>query len=255
MTRDSRDLFKERLEKEYDRIKRSEKKLRETVEKELGNTGFSCRLCGKCCRREDGDNTVFVRPEEIDRIAEKTGLSFEETAAPLFPDVYERQGEKYGVSAARVSAVLEEIADQIAPDGRVRTFGWTLRRKPDGSCRFLSADKKCLVYDERPLLCRTYPFYLEDGMLTECECDGIGCGNMSKDERRLLADDLTDRYLLETADMIMTYNTVRDRLPDDGGSTEGLKRARENAAAGFIRFTVYDSRGVTEVTESIPPEK
>ena len=250
----TRDLFRQRLEKEYDRIKSTEKKLRQTVAKELGKSEFSCLRCGKCCRREDGDNTVFVRPGEIERITEKTGLSFEETAAPLFPDVYERQGGKYAVTAARAAAVLEEIADQIAPDGRVRTFGWTLRRKPDGSCRFLNADNKCLVYEERPLLCRTYPFYLEDGTLTECECGGIGNGTLSKDGCRLLADDLTDRYLLETDDMIMTYDTVRDHLPDDGGSAEGLKRAQENAAAGFIRFIVYDSRGVTEVTETLPIE-
>lgn len=34
---------------------------------------------------------------------------------------------------------------------------FTLTQKPDGSCYFLSADKKCTNYDNRPETCRNHP--------------------------------------------------------------------------------------------------
>ena len=37
-----------------------------------------------------------------------------------------------------------------------------IRRKEDGSCLFLTKDKKCAVYSARPAICRMEPFTIKD---------------------------------------------------------------------------------------------
>lgn len=53
-------------------------------------------------------------------------------------------------------------------------------------CPLFSADKKeCLVYDIRPLSCRTYPLEYdgEKYQIVDVDCPGLGNGNMSKEQR------------------------------------------------------------------------
>ena len=268
----SEDILGDRLEKEYEKLRKSEKQLRRSIGKQMETSSFSCRLCGKCCRREYGDNSVFIRPEEVSLIAEKTGLSVDEITAPLFPDIFDVSPDgSVFISEDIIRKALEETADQIAPDGRIRAFGRILRRKYDGSCRFLSDDGKCTIYDVRPLLCRTYPFWVEDGKVIECECEGLGgpgpggsdgsCGEglrpvsrdaSGNDACRTLINDLTDRYISETDDMVRTYRFIRENPVDDGGTEEGLNAAVRNLCSGFLLFIVYDSSGISEMTEKLP---
>ncbi len=269
----SEDILGDRLEKEYEKLRKSEKQLRRSIGKQMETSSFSCCLCGKCCRREYGDNSVFIRPEEVSLIAEKTGLSVDEITSPLFPDIFDVSPDgSVFISEDIIRKALEETADQIAPDGRIRAFGRILRRKSDGSCRFLSDDGKCTVYDVRPLLCRTYPFWVEDGKVIECECEGLGKpvspggsdgsgedglqpvsrGASGNDARRTLVNDLTDRYISETGDMVRTYRFIRENPVDDGGTEEGLNAAVRNLCSGFLLFIVYDSSGISEMTEKLP---
>ncbi|MFX0175563.1 MAG: YkgJ family cysteine cluster protein [Candidatus Hodarchaeota archaeon] len=51
-------------------------------------------------------------------------------------------------------------------------------------------DKKCLVYDNRPLSCRTYPLEFDGKNFTvvDVECPGIGEEGMSKEELKEMRD-------------------------------------------------------------------
>ncbi|MCZ7395607.1 MAG: YkgJ family cysteine cluster protein [Candidatus Methanoperedens sp.] len=130
--------------------------------------GFKCRKCARCCRAEHGDNTVFIFPFEIRRICEKTGLRRDDFAIPT------------------------PSQDRDAK-GNIHTFEWVLGKHKD--CIFLK-EGLCGIYEVRPYICKTYPFYLLDGNLMVSECEGLG-GEMSGEESRKLAALLKERYISE----------------------------------------------------------
>jgi Fe-S-cluster containining protein len=86
----------------------------------------NCRECGKCCK-EGVALTVFKSEQNFVQLRRKA-----EAIAPL------KQA-----SVARV------------PIGLTVSF-------PDDSCAFLSEGNSCSVYDQRPLLCRLFPFTIFD---------------------------------------------------------------------------------------------
>ena len=111
---------------------------------------FECSQCGDCCTGAPG--FVWVTQPEIDALAQRTGM---ETAH--FEDTYVRK-----IGARR-----------------------SLREFPNGDCVFFDTEKKgCIVYEARPIQCRTWPFW--DSNLTSekawretCkECPGSGTGTL-----------------------------------------------------------------------------
>ena len=104
----------------------------ERVKQQVLEAGFSCLLCGVCC--SGPDNEVMVSPPEIEMLAEATGMSCDEIAEP-YPEWMQQGGCTF-------------------------TFGWVLRRGEDGNCIFLE-NNRCRVYQNRPHICRTYPFMLD----------------------------------------------------------------------------------------------
>ncbi|MEY4631567.1 MAG: hypothetical protein RIQ81_1687 [Pseudomonadota bacterium] len=48
-------------------------------------------------------------------------------------------------------------AQKIVSAFRQKTGLFTLAQKPDGSCIFLGADRRCTVYEKRPEVCRKFP--------------------------------------------------------------------------------------------------
>ena len=56
--------------------------------------------------------------------------------------------------------------------------------KKDGFCCFLEKDSRCTIYDQRPVHCQTFPFYVESGddIDVDLSCPGIGQGgNLDED--------------------------------------------------------------------------
>jgi len=115
---------------------------------------FECQRCAKCCRGAFGDNTVTVFPGEIRAIMAATGRSWGEVAEPEEDGDVDRYGNRHA-------------------------FEWALRKKPDGDCIFLEGGR-CAIYDVRPWICRTYPFYLDESRVGHGECDGL-CKDRSRD--------------------------------------------------------------------------
>ncbi|WP_152051903.1 YkgJ family cysteine cluster protein [Tautonia marina] len=88
---------------------------------------FTCTQCGNCCTGAPG--YVWVSVEEIERLAERTGLSVEQ-----FGQQYVRQvGRRY-----------------------------SLIERPNGDCIFWDRAAGCTVYEARPIQCRTWPFWTEN---------------------------------------------------------------------------------------------
>jgi len=85
---------------------------------------FECTRCGNCCAGFSG--TVTVNDAEVAALAARAELG--ETA---FREQYTR----------------------IMLDGSV-----SLREKPNYDCVFWAREHGCLVYEDRPMQCRTWPF-------------------------------------------------------------------------------------------------
>lgn len=58
-------------------------------------------------------------------------------------------------------SLKEQIKEALKHPGVTRytpsTEKYTLTQKPDSSCYFLDAQKKCTIYDKRPDTCRNHP--------------------------------------------------------------------------------------------------
>lgn len=184
----------------------------------LKETGFSCGMCGECCRMNTADsNLIIMSAPEVREIMAATGLSWDEVAEP-YPDLLEEDGVSY-------------------------TFDWCIRRHPEGSrsCVFQGADNRCTIYEHRPWICRTYPLMLADDIeggrtvtnliKSECLCYG---NKITDEEAEIQADDLISRKMNEDTEF-MKIKSVYTKI--------SLQKIRESG----IKRCVIDSEGVKEI--------
>lgn len=235
-----------RAEKELLKMKQLLSGKQRSMLKTVESAGFSCLLCGKCCERTEDDNSVYILPEEIEKI-ETFGFSREEFILPLLPDFYEPDPKTAVFHESAFIDVLRSLSEQTDEAGRIHTFGWMLQRKEDGSCIFLDpASKKCLIYKVRPALCRTYPFFTDENGVSECECEGLGSvGRTEPPSAKELTQALQDRVLSDHADYIQTSAVIKDfyntfKFNDEAGRIH----FEENLKKNIVSFVVYDSTGI-----------
>jgi uncharacterized protein len=195
------------LEGEIRRFRKDLKKARATSPDEIAKhlPAFKCAGCAKCCRGAFGDNTVTVFPREIRKLMAATGREWLDIVEP------------------------EEEGD-AGEYGNRHAFEWALRKKPDGDCIFLDGGR-CTAYESRPFICRTYPFYLDEGRVGHGECESLGCGKGQ--DSHAMALELIARRVLELEESI----ALLERLDLEAG----------RGARGLI--VVHDSEGACLVTE------
>lgn len=117
--------------------------------------GFSCARCGWCCRENfkiritkdisRPSNAISVFPLDIRRIMKGTGLQWDQIAEP---DIY-----------------------SCLDDGKnIRAIGWILRRSEKDECIFYGSGG-CNIYESRPLICRCYPFLMDEHDVDIIHCE------------------------------------------------------------------------------------
>ncbi|SMP53793.1 hypothetical protein SAMN06265222_104155 [Neorhodopirellula lusitana] len=111
---------------------------------------FECTQCGACCSGEPG--FVFVNDSEIQAMAETMKMEI---------DAFEHK-------------FTRRVGNRIS-----------LVEYPDGDCIFLDPKSRhCLVYQSRPIQCRTWPFWdstldTKNDWKETCEvCPGAGKGKL-----------------------------------------------------------------------------
>jgi len=162
-------------------LERAESLFAGTIAREIMRIGFRCRRCGDCCRGEE--NSVALFPFEIRKImVEAGGEGWLEVAEP--PPEGEWDSE-----------------------GNFHTLEWRLA-KAGRDCKYHS-EEGCRIYEARPLLCKTYPFYLEDGRLRWSECRGLG-GPIGLEESKRLAELLKRRQIVEIKEAIDLVRRYED---------------------------------------------
>ena len=224
----------------------------EDLAAEIRVIGFSCKHCGKCCRWVFGDNRVMLIPTEIEKIREFTGLSKLEIAGPFVPEIVQlnrleenenitegffEASEEKGVSFS--TELLELIQENIDGEGNIHAFGWMLRRNSNLDCILLEkSTSTCRVYSVRPMLCKTYPFYIEELKLHTCECEGLGYPISAEDSRKL-AENLLYRYISELEDMLAMYK----KFVNFKRGEKGLELAKKKLGDSTCTYIVHDSTG------------
>ena len=205
----------------------------------IESIGFECTRCGACCKAEasagcggsaDGSgsepHTATVFPDEIRRL---------QAAAT------ERGDEPYDWrDVARPMPYGVEETDEGQTG---ETFEWALQTDSCGDCAFYTEGDggtgACTVHDDRPLVCRTYPFSLalggatepmgeavdREGLVRAHECEGLG-REIEREAAEELAETLKRRTIRELEEAI----GVRDnyRSTEENGvivhDSEGQKR-------------------------------
>jgi Fe-S-cluster containining protein len=133
---------------------------------DIRSTGFRCKQCGTCCSCIGTEsNLVMVSNGEIRSIMSATGLPWNSVAGP-YPEMISHQ------NSARY------------------TLGWCLFREGD-HCSFLK-DNLCTIYEQRPWICRTYPFFLDENNLGVSRCEGLGL-MISEEDASIIACHLLQR--------------------------------------------------------------
>lgn len=165
----------------------------EAIAAEVEAIGFACQRCGACCRAEpDAPHTATVFPEEI------RGIDGDWSAV------------------ARPMPYGEETGE---------TIEWALQVDDCGDCVFYDAEAEaCRIYEDRPLICQTYPFRVDprEGRLETSECPGLG-ETMDHETALELAKTLKRRAIVEAEQAI------------------ALREAHEPVASEDL--VVYDSEG------------
>lgn len=169
--------------------------------KKIQSIGFSCTLCGSCCRCSEIDTgLVMVSADEVRALMSLTGLSWDEVAFPYPELIDDGRGGRY-------------------------TLGWCVRYDR-GACRFL-VKGRCAVYKARPWICRTYPFMLDSDRLLVSECGGLGQVITGSDALRI-AQDLIARKKAEDEEAERMQRVLRENPLPAGSSvvidSEGVKQ-------------------------------
>ncbi len=205
----------------------------------IESIGFECTRCGACCKANeveggdaDGDDpnvephTATVQPDEVRRLQDAGDEAYDwrDVARPMPFGV--REGED-------------------GPEGE--TLEWALQTDDCGDCTFYEEDGgpdgnggACTVHEDRPLICRTYPFSValggtsqpmgeavdEAGMVRAHECEGLG-RDISRAEAEELAEALRERAVRELTAAIDVRDEYAPADPDQGvvvHDSEGAKR-------------------------------
>jgi Fe-S-cluster containining protein len=204
------------------KVKRSmaDKPIINEMAKQLVSIGFECLKCGDCCRARSGDNTVMLFPDEIRLIMDTHGMDLDDICEPSVPQF-------------------------IDYSGILHCFEWVLKRHSNWDCRFIQTDNTCMLYQQRPWICSTYPFFLlftngaskPDIMVSECK----GIGRPMKEEDAIkLVELLKGRLLAEITEEIMLLENLEGF--EDWDYIKDHSRPRFSIA-------VHDSRGITYISD------
>ena len=210
--------------------------------------GFECTRCGACCKAAENDDCGDTDVQDSEASAGEPAS--EEHTATVFPDevrrlqetTVENESERDWRDVARPMPYGIEPGEH-GPEGE--TFEWALWTDSCGDCTFYAEDEAgvgaCTVHEDRPLICRTYPFSValagtsqpmggtvsQVGEVQAHECEGLG-RDISRADAEELAGALKQRAIRELEEAIAVRENYEPVDPEPGEvvvhDSEGAKR-------------------------------
>ena len=206
----------------------------------IESIGFECTRCGACCKgydpADDGESGVDTAETEAG------ATELEPHTATVFPDEI-RELQAAGDYDWRDVARPMPYGLDGDDGGSGETFEWALQTDACGDCTFYEESDDgtghCGVHDDRPLICKTYPFSVAlggtsqpmgeavdgEGMVRAHECEGLG-RDISREEAEELAAALKERAIREIEEAIAVRENYEPRDVDGVvvHDSEGQKR-------------------------------
>jgi Fe-S-cluster containining protein len=167
-----------------------------TEEKPKAKFTFKCTRCDNCCSTR---GPIPITLWDLEMWA-RNGV-----VANFMPylDIYNKPDGGIDLILKPLPPAPKEGEEEKSPKDPFGTV--PIEELLDIKCPLYNKDdKKCLVYDNRPLSCRTYPLEFDgkNFIVVDADCPGIGEEGMSKEELK---------EMRETA-KIMHYELTRMRI-------------------------------------------
>jgi Fe-S-cluster containining protein len=149
----------------------------------MSHNCLECAEQGRDCCREA--HSKFLTLQDARRIAEYLGEDINSFA--VYGGLKDEDREEY----IYINKHQSYYYDLTLRDDRLLQ----LKHKSDGSCMFQEPGGRCAIYQARPLICRTYPFWLSDdgemifdGCSSDCPVVCAVTGNDDPDDVIKLED-------------------------------------------------------------------
>ncbi len=232
----------------------------EEMAAEIKKSGFNCVRCGHCCislkvdandrelwqaeqqwgkmalnakngsgQRVFHTNRLHLDAFEVERIVKATGMKWFDVARPSPPRGINRNSELLSMLwLLRYNSTSEHLGDCYFYDQKAEA---------------------CRIYDDRPLVCRSHPFFLdveggEPSVVLQCPYGTFG--EMSQEESYKYAKATLDWYRiylkLKYKFVVSTMDLDPKKTQEDGGII--LKANMKN---NKIMYRLMDSRGFHHV--------
>ncbi|UCD02299.1 MAG: YkgJ family cysteine cluster protein, partial [Promethearchaeota archaeon] len=166
--------------KENEKEKDIEKEIKE--EKPKAKFTFKCTRCDNCC---DARGPIPITLWDLEMWA-RNGV-----VANFMPylDIYHKPDGGIDLVLKPLAPPPKEGEEEKSPKDR---FGSApIEELLDVKCPLYNEDdKKCLVYENRPLSCRTYPLEFDgkNFIVVDADCPGVGEEGMTKEELTEMRD-------------------------------------------------------------------
>lgn len=203
----------EEEKQEFNEKEKSEKDSEEEKKAKKSKFRFKCTRCDRCCLER---GPIPVTLWDLELWARKGVI------ANFLPylEVYERPSGTVDLILKPLPVQEKENAEQSPEQAFQQT---PLEDLLNEKCPLYNKDEeKCLVYENRPLSCRTYPLDY-DGThysIVDVDCPGIGQEGMTKEELKEMRDtakqmnyELTRiRIALPVLNQIISRNVMMDLM-------------------------------------------
>jgi len=204
--------------------------------------GFECTRCGACCKAVDGCGDTGDAGQQGDGDGTAPDDAQPHTAT-VFPDEIRALQERGDYDWRDIARPMPYGLENGGDGSTGETFEWALQTDDCGDCTFYEERGgvgACTVHEDRPLICRTYPFSVtlggasqpmgeavdEEGVVRAHECEGLG-RDISRADAEELAVALKERAIRELTEAIAVRENYEPALAGDGvvvHDSEGAKR-------------------------------
>ncbi|MHA1647123.1 MAG: YkgJ family cysteine cluster protein [Promethearchaeota archaeon] len=153
-------------------------------EQEKKKFAFNCTQCGKCCSER---GPIPLTMDDLVMWAQNKVVA---NMVPYIKFIRTPQGS-VDLVLARQDADPYAFLKDLEKDENKEEKKDEKEEPKDLSCPFYNKEtKKCLVYENRPLSCRTYPLEFDgkNYLVVDPDCPGVGNGENTKEQRKALRD-------------------------------------------------------------------
>lgn len=198
---------------------------------------FVCRGCGKCCRNIKQGDSESSETDMVKVMDDKgTGIP-----------VMDWELDRIRAGADRLGVFVDLVPHHVLLSSKddIIVATWSLNHNV---CPFIGEDRRCRIYEDRPMVCRAYPLSMKrgadgsKGVVVSTDCPGVR-GLEVKDPQKTFGSTYTScRAFYNQGDfMAVVIKSLQDRRQIKPFDID-RKRMRRKYESGHYRFMDFLER-------------